>query len=63
LRLVRLVYASTLNKKTDPSELKKILDVATTNNVEENITGILVFGDDYFLQCLEGGRGSVNFIV
>ena len=60
MRLVRLIYASTLSKKTDPSELKNIHEVATTHNSEENITGILVFGNDYFLQCLEGGPEAVN---
>ena len=27
---------------------------------ERNLTGILVFGEDQFLQCLEGGRTEVN---
>lgn len=60
MRLVKLIYASTIKNTTDPSELNKILETATTTNPKENITGILLFGNDYFLQCLEGGRNEVN---
>lgn len=60
MRLTRLIYASTIKKDTDPSELKKIHEKALHENPKNSITGILVFGEDFFLQCIEGGRDSVN---
>jgi hypothetical protein len=61
MSLVRLVYASHFqDSKFDPSELARILECAVKNNPELNVTGILAFGDDHFLQCLEGGREQVN---
>lgn len=60
MRLVRLIYASTLKKDIAQSELSKIHERAKLKNLEFDITGLLVFGNDYFLQCIEGGREVVN---
>jgi hypothetical protein len=62
MRMVRLVYASTFNDEVDPSELKNIHEVARKNNAEFDVSGVLIFGNNYFLQCLEGGRENVNKI-
>ena len=61
MRLVRLIYTSTfLSQEYDSSELKKIHEVAMANNSQLEISGMLIVGNDYFLQCLEGGRENVN---
>ncbi len=60
MKLVRLVYASTLRPTVDPSELAVIHSKSLENNPKEGITGMLAFGNDYFLQCLEGRQESVN---
>lgn len=60
MRLVRLIYTSKINDGTDPSELARIHDTALRNNAKNGITGILAFGNDHFLQVLEGGRVAVN---
>ncbi len=61
MNLVRLVYASRfLESKYDTKELARILESAKANNPGFEITGELIFGDDHFLQCLEGGREEVN---
>jgi len=61
MNLVRLVYASRFcDSKYDSKELSRILECATAKNPEFEITGELIFGDDYFLQCLEGGREEIN---
>jgi hypothetical protein len=62
MRMVRLVYASTFNAEVDPAELKNIHENARKNNNEIDVSGILIFGNNYFLQCLEGGRTNVNKI-
>ena len=58
--LVRLVYASHFKPEIDPSELARIHEAALEHNGKQEITGLLLFGNDQFLQCLEGGREAVN---
>lgn len=61
MNLVRFIYASRFcDKKFDSQELAKINKTSQLNNKESEITGALVFGEDYFLQCLEGSREAVN---
>ena len=59
--LVRLIYASVINRETYNQEtMDEILRVARKNNQKNNITGLLCFSNKYFIQCLEGGRRHVN---
>lgn len=60
--LVRLVYTSTITKGITDSDIKNILDVARKNNSLVDVTGLLLFNRNYFLQCLEGSRAQVNKI-
>ncbi len=61
MTLVRLMYTSHLADPTsDGSILAHIRKVATERNKELHITGALVFGDDCFLQCIEGPTSEVN---
>ena len=61
MKLVRLIYASTFKSSmVDSSELSRIHKTASEVNAKFDITGILVFGNDYFLQCIEGEREAVN---
>ena len=57
---VQLIYVSTLKPGVDPSELARIYESAVKNNPPNQITGMMLFGNDYFLQCLEGSRSVVN---
>lgn len=66
--LVRLLYASRLatcwpSSSTPPTQcevLDAIVNVARVTNAESGITGVLCYGDNVFLQLLEGGRAAVN---
>lgn len=60
MRLVQLTYASTLSPGVDVSELARIKESSERNNPKNGISGTLVFGNDFFLQHLEGGREAVN---
>jgi len=60
--LVSLIYVSTFKKNIDPSELANIHKKSEANNSKNNITGMMIFGDDYFIQCLEGERNIINHI-
>ena len=58
--LVRLIYASKISSGFGPEDIESILQSARTYNVKTNVTGMLCFSNDYFLQCLEGSRTAVN---
>ena len=60
MSLHRLVYASKFKSGIDPSELAKIHQDAGRNNKKNEITGVLIFGNDYFLQYIEGTSESLN---
>jgi len=62
MQLVRLIYTSKLNDGIDPSELARIHETALLNNAKSGMTGLLAFGNDYFLQVLEGGRVEINHL-
>ena len=58
--LVRLIYASKISSGFGPEDIESILQSARTYNVKTNVTGMLCFSNEYFLQYLEGSRTSVN---
>lgn len=61
MSLVRLIYASRFcESKFDTQELARINKSSQKNNKVTEITGSLIFGDDFFLQCLEGDREEVS---
>lgn len=58
--LVQLIYASKSTGDLSVDEIKEIVNLASIKNKELNITGFLVANFQYFLQCLEGDRASVD---
>jgi hypothetical protein len=62
MRLVRLIYASSLKPGIDHSVVNDIHATSQKNNVKSNLTGLLVFGNRKFLQTFEGGREQVNLL-
>ncbi len=58
--LVRLSYASFKDKYVDGQELQKILADAQVYNHAKNITGVLVFNSQFFLQAIEGSRVEIS---
>jgi hypothetical protein len=61
-RLVRTIYASRTAPGFGPAMIEGILSSARRHNGTADVTGLLAFSSDYFLQCLEGGRAAVNEI-
>jgi len=57
--LVRLLYASQPAKPLDNGIVDSILETSRTHNPARGITGLLCFGEDLFMQVLEGGRDEV----
>ena len=60
MNLIRLVYASSVSDHLSQTDIELILKAAKKNNLDQGITGILYFNNNYFLQCLEGDREQVN---
>jgi hypothetical protein len=60
--LTRLIYASTITDDFAHSSIEEILRSARKYNEKRNLTGLLCFDTQYFLQCLEGSRAEVNAI-
>ena len=58
--LVQLIYASRPRAGFGRTDIEQILRTAREHNTKAGISGLLVFNSNYFLQCLEGGRGAVN---
>jgi hypothetical protein len=58
--LTRIIYTSKATQEFKPSDIDNILTLAAKNNTKRDLTGMLCFSRNYFLQCLEGSRSNVN---
>ena len=54
MRLSHLVYTSSRKKTCGPSDIDNILASCKRNNSKSDITGALLYSDQYFIQYLEG---------
>ncbi len=61
--LIRLVYASTAAQPVSPEVLDAILKTARLRNEVRDLTGLLVFDHQYFLQVIEGRRSAVSLLL
>lgn len=57
--LWRLVYLSTAVERFDRKTLGSMVEAAVIKNARLDITGVLLFASDRFLQVLEGPREAV----
>ena len=55
-----LIYMSTAIKLFADDELKGILAKSVANNTRNNITGMLLYSQGYFVQVLEGEKKAVE---
>lgn len=60
MKLMQLVYTSTATGTINTGEFEDILHVARTKNAEKGITGMLMFHEKTFYQCLEGDENVIN---
>lgn len=58
--LHRIVYVSTAISLLSEEQLQNILSASRRNNLEKNITGILVYNDGNILQVLEGNKRDLH---
>jgi hypothetical protein len=55
-----IVYVSSASRPMSDEDLKQILEVSRKNNAANNITGMLLYRDGYFIQALEGDEAAVT---
>ena len=60
MALYRLLYHSKASQKMKDSEIFSIIEKAQENNKQLNVTGLLLYIDDGFIQCLEGEEEVVK---
>lgn len=58
-----LVYVSKAAENISYSDIRNILEASRRNNGIEDITGLLILRDGYFLQLLEGPESGVKKIL
>ncbi|MGZ3768362.1 MAG: BLUF domain-containing protein [Bdellovibrio sp.] len=61
--IFHLVYISEAVMDISYSDIHDILDKARKFNHKENVTGLLIFRDGYFIQLLEGKEDSVRKVL
>jgi hypothetical protein len=57
--LYSLVYRSIASRPLEKNDLERILDDARKRNLEEHVTGLLLFNEGKFMQYLEGPQSGV----
>ncbi|HEY3287190.1 MAG TPA: BLUF domain-containing protein [Gemmatimonadaceae bacterium] len=55
-----LVYVSSAEHLQSEAELEEILTVARELNARDDVTGILLYHEGSFMQCLEGDREVIH---
>jgi len=61
MNIVRLIYAS--RPRISILELAEDIESFREKNAQNSITGLLVLGDNFFLQWVEGPRPRVNALL
>ena len=59
---INTLYNKLLHEECMSSQIENILQVSSKHNVQLGITGVLFFGNGYFLQFLEGRRDNINVL-
>jgi hypothetical protein len=60
--MFHLIYTSRARQDFGAADLKKLLTHSRSNNDSANVTGMLVYHDEAFLQVLEGDESAVRKI-
>lgn len=58
----RVIYLSSATKPLSDEEISLLLTVSRKRNLENNITGLLLYADGNFIQIIEGNEVDVNLL-
>ena len=56
--LYQIIYVS--KRKCSEEEITKILNKSREKNQKKNITGLLLYSKDSFIQCIEGEKDDIS---
>ncbi|MDE0969900.1 MAG: BLUF domain-containing protein [Octadecabacter sp.] len=59
-KLSQLIYVSHTQEDTTLEDILSILKISRYNNSRDNISGLLIYDKEIFLQALEGDRSAVE---
>lgn len=60
--MIRLVYASSATRDMSEDDLLSLLEQSRSRNKRQNVTGMLLYIGESFIQVLEGGEKDVSEI-
>jgi hypothetical protein len=60
MKIAQLVYASRMSSPLTMDVIAGILGKARTKNASNGITGVMTFGNECFLQLIEGPPAAIN---
>jgi hypothetical protein len=60
MALIHVIYVSTANKKIVDADLDSILESSVRHNFKNDVTGLLLFVGNRFMQVLEGQEIEIN---
>jgi hypothetical protein len=60
MRIVQVIYVSTAAHECTAEEIRLILAASVTNNLQQHVTGMLLYSQGSFLQVLEGEESDVD---
>ena len=63
MSLCQVIYVSSASEKLKPADLPAILQKAREFNLKSEISGLLIFHDQTFVQVLEGPKASVELLL
>lgn len=62
-QVFHLVYFSYASESLSYTDIRNILNSSRKNNARDNITGVLIFREGYFIQVLEGDEAKVQSLI
>ena len=63
MSIFQLLYVSGATRPISPADLDDILSASRRNNQARDVTGVLLYADDTFIQVLEGDRATIGEVA
>jgi hypothetical protein len=63
MTLIEVIYVSTATDKLFDWELRRILESSVRNNEDVQLTGMLLYSRDSFMQVIEGEKDAVDSVM
>lgn len=61
--MITTTYISQASGSTSDEDLLKLLEQCRRNNTARGVTGMLLFGNTTYVQCLEGDQANVDELL